>query len=149
MPAKKKPRGSPKGLKPFKPGQSGNPKGSSARSRALAKLKTMNAAELATVGSDLLRGDRKDLQAVGQDPKASVVQLALARLLMVVLQEGDARTLDVVLSRVVGKPKETLEVSGKDGEAVQLDVATRQQTAQEKAARADALAAQRALVGDD
>lgn len=143
------PRKPPKNGVKFKPGQSGNPRGSSAKSRIVGKLSRLTAEEVAEVGTLILSNDRSALKKLGEDPDASVLKVWMAGLVVQSMKKGCSKTFDTVLSRVVGKALERKEVSGPDGAALALDVTTREMTEDEMRQRADELARQRAEAGDD
>jgi hypothetical protein len=146
MPSGKKATG-----RPFKKGQSGNPKGSSERmkSRQLKNIAKLTAEEVADVGTLILGNDRDALQALAKDPHSSVLKVWMAGLVVQSMKKGDATIFRAVLDRVVGKSLERTELTGKDGGALALEVAGRTMTEEEMRARADMLAKQRQDVGDD
>lgn len=133
----------------FKPGQSGNPKGSSAKARSIGKLSRLTAEQVAEVGTMILGNDRAALKKLGEDPKASVLQVWMAGLVVNSMTKGESRTFTAVMDRIVGRAKETVELSGREGSPVSLEVARREMTEDEMRQRADALAKQRAQAGDD
>lgn len=135
--------------RPFKKGQSGNPKGSSAKSRRLGAIGKLTVAELEEVGALLLKGDREALAHIGQNPKSSVLQVWTAGLIVHSMKEGDASIYRAILDRIVGKPRETMEVSGKDGSPIEVRAAHAHLTELEKKQRADELAKVRLEVGED
>jgi hypothetical protein len=139
----------PKGRR-FAKGKSGNPKGSSAKAKTLGKIAQLTAQQVAQIGTFILEGDREALDKIGKDPSASVLQLWTVALIVKSMQKGDPAAYRAVLDRIVGKPKESIEMTGKDGAPVSLDVTDRRQlTEKEMLERADKLAKQRAEAGDD
>lgn len=133
----------------FKPGQSGNPRGSSAKARAVGKLSRLTAEQVAEVGTMILSHDRAALKKLGEDPNASVLQVWMAGLVVNSMTKGESRTFTAVMDRIVGRAKETVELSGRNGTPVSLEVAKRDMTEDEMRQRADVLAKQRAEAGDD
>jgi hypothetical protein len=135
----------------FKKGQSGNPAGSSslARDPERQRIKRLVAGDLEEIGSLILCGNFDRLKEVVDDRGASVIQTAFARCFAKALQDADWRTVTSILDRVVGKAKETVELSGRDGKPMSLEVAQREMTEAEMRERADALAKQRMEAGDD
>lgn len=138
----------PKGRR-FQKGQSGNPRGSSARVRQLKEVAALTNAQVAEVGSVILLGNRESLQAIGNNPDATVLQIWIAGLVVKSLKEGDAAIFNAIMSRLLGKPKETLEHTGPDGKAIQTERVT--MTYEQKLARLETLRSQRLLVsgGDE
>jgi hypothetical protein len=135
----------------FKKGQSGNPNGSSARAMdpVRKKMTCLTASEVAELGSLLLRGCRSTLQEIGNNPDATLLELGFAACMADAIQNKDFRGLDRMLDRVIGKSKETVELSGRDGKPMSMEVAQREMTEAEMLERADALAKQRMEAGDD
>ena len=90
-----------KHLKPFKPGQSGNPSGKPKQlltkdkvSSILGKFATMT---------------REQLQAVVTDSKSTMIEIMIASVMVKAAKDGDYARLDFLLTRSVGKVKEEIE----------------------------------------
>lgn len=81
-----KSKGKPENLKPFKPGQSGNPKG---RPKELPELKTL----------------LEDV--VGEDGAKEIIES-----LKVQARKGNVRAAEILLERMYGKTKQPIEHSG-------------------------------------
>lgn len=143
------PNPKPKGGRPMVKGETRNPKGSSAKARNVGKIRALTAAQVAEIGSLILTGTRDDLTAVGADPGAPFIQVWFAGLAIKSLQKGDASIFKAILDRIVGKPKESVEVTGAAGGALNISMAHAEMSIAEREARADALAAARKEVGDD
>ena len=86
--------GSQKGLKPFKKGQSGNPKGRPKKIPAIDALL-----------ADVLGKER------GGKTEAEAILTALAMR----ARSGDVRAAEVLLDRAYGKPKQSIEHGNADG----------------------------------
>jgi hypothetical protein len=138
----------PKG-KRFVKGQTGNPKGSSARRRILKETARLTAMQVHEVAAVILHGNQDDLKALAKDPNATVLQMWTASLVTKSIQKGDSQVYRVLMERLLGRPKESVELTGADGKPVSLDVATRGATDDELLARAQVLFAQRQEAGDD
>lgn len=135
----------------IKKGETRNPKGSSAKSRALAKVRRMTADDLADLTSLLLTGNRDTIKDVAEDPKSSFMQVLTAKLLVDCYKRGDISIYKSILDRVVGAPRQSksVELTGKDGAALDFNVSRTEMTLEEKVARADALAKARQEAGED
>lgn len=81
-------------------------------SRAVAAFKRMSAEELAQVCELILHANRGELEAVLQDPNTSMLKVNLISAILADTQKGLTYTLDKLLERTVGKPKERIELSG-------------------------------------
>lgn len=134
--------------KPFPKGQSGNPRGSSAKSRALGQLKKLTVQELSEVGSLLLDGSMDKMQALTKDKSASVLKVWMAALIVKSMQKGDASTFKTLIECIVPMKKQ-VELTGADGSPLEINLAARDMSDEEKAERADALARMRAEIGQD
>lgn len=58
----------------------------------------------------LLSMDLQELKAVWDNPKATILEKTIANALMTSLKKGSLYSIDTLLSRVYGKPKETSQV---------------------------------------
>ena len=134
------------GLKPFKKGQTGNPKGSSEKQRALGQIGRLTGEALADIGSTLLYGTETALETMLNDPKATVLSKWTAKLIMHSMLEGDAAVYNAVLNRIVGKVKERIEHSGPGGDAIAI---RSKMTVEEMEAKVEAMRAARLEVGND
>lgn len=90
--AKGNPKGNPQNLRPWKKGQSGNPKGAQKKLPALDKLM----AEV--LGSTDDDGEKSEAKAILQ----ALINKA---------KKGDTRAAEILLDRGYGKPKEKLEIT--------------------------------------
>jgi hypothetical protein len=55
-----------------------------------------------------------ELQAVWQNPKATILEKTIANSMHKSMQKGSLYSVETLLSRVYGKPKETTEVQGEN-----------------------------------
>jgi len=123
-------RGNPKpntsGLRPWKPGQSGNPNGRPRNmvpaqiSRILGKkqakkLYKLTDAEISEWESILLTMTASQLKLLAQWDEANAYPKGLAISILTDMKNGNTRTLDKLRERVIGKPYERIEITGKDG----------------------------------
>ena len=96
----------------FKKGQSGNPLGGKLANPEMRAIRNLTEAEMVNIGSLILKGSIKDLQAIAKDPNSTVLQAMMAAVAVKTMQKGDAQALDVLLNRLIGKVKERVEVTG-------------------------------------
>lgn len=96
----------------FKPGQSGNPGGSSLVDSDMKKFKNLTKKELVDVGNLVIKGDLEALKAIAKRPGATVLQVMLSAVCVKVVQKGDMHSLDILLNRLVGKVKDDIVVTG-------------------------------------
>ena len=110
MAEKKDPR---KNLKPFKPGQSGNPSGRPKTPEDIAKAKRLNQHELDRIINKYLWMDREAMQARLKDPSTPMMEIMVGSIVAQAAQKGDQQRLEFILQRVVGKVKDQIEVAAK------------------------------------
>jgi hypothetical protein len=133
----------------FQKGQSGNPKGNSKKGRDIARLKRLTHDQVAEIGSMILEGNHEELKQVALSKDSTVLQLWMAQLVNASIRKSDAAIFRAVLDRIVGRPRESIELTGKDGGAVRMDVHNARLTLKEREERAQKLAEARSKVGDD
>lgn len=88
----------------WKPGQSGNPKGRPRAGLALAEAIRARGDEVITIG----KGDE------------AIIATRLEHILRTLYeraQVGDTRATDIILDRLAGKPRQSIEISGDDERA--------------------------------
>lgn len=91
-----------KHLKPFKPGQSGNPSGK--------KKGNLTKAEIEDFVSKCYRMNRSQLKDIIEDPKSEIIQIHIASIMAQGVKKGDFSSLNALLDRSVGKVKDVSEV---------------------------------------
>lgn len=89
----------PEGAKPFKKGKTGNPNG---RPKKLPEL-------------DLLMAD-----ILGEEKDGKTAAQAILAALRAKAAKGDIRAAEVLLNRAYGLPKQSTEITGKDGGEIKL-----------------------------
>lgn len=114
-------------LKPFKPGQSGNPKGrpksrvpeqlvkifgSKARAK---KFYSLSAVEIDEWEAAILTFSANDLKLLAKWEDAPAYPKGLAIAVLSDMKNGKTTTLDKLRERQYGKPTQRMEVTGKDG----------------------------------
>jgi hypothetical protein len=85
-------------------GVSGNPKGRP--KKYVTKLAEINDTIQAMLSMDL-----DELKEVWQNPKATILEKTIANAMRKSLEKGSLYSIETLLSRVYGKPKETADVN--------------------------------------
>lgn len=96
-------------LKPYKPGQSGNPSGKPGLPKEVRKAKNTNRITLEKTLNEFLTLDREELQKRLQNPKATMLELAVGTIVAKAAKDGDQIRLNFILDRLLGKVAEKVE----------------------------------------
>lgn len=99
----KKDRPQNKNLKPFKPGQSGNPSGKP------KGIYTRD--EIQAVVSRCYRMTKNQLKAIIESPDSTMLEIHVASIMATGVKKGDFYPFDGLMNRTIGKVKDELEVS--------------------------------------
>ena len=99
----------------FEKGQSGNPNGRPRKYVSLLKEQGYKLSEINDTIQNMMAMDLEELKAVWDNPKATIMEKTVAAAMRKSLEKGSLYSLDTLLTRVYGKPKETtaVENSGK------------------------------------
>ena len=96
-------------LEPFKKGQSGNPNGRPRKFVTLLKEQGYKRSEINDTLQAMLAMDMTELKAVYDDPRATILEKTVANALRKSLEKGTLYSLETLLSRVYGQPKQEVE----------------------------------------
>jgi len=99
----------------FEKGQSGNPNGRPRKYISLLKDQGYKASEVNDTIQALMAMDLEELKSVWDNPKATILEKTVAGAMRKSLEKGSLYSLDTLLTRVYGKPKESsvVENTGK------------------------------------
>ena len=99
----------------FEKGQSGNPNGRPRKYISLLKEQGYKASEVNDTIQALMAMDLEELKSVWDNPKATILEKTVAGAMRKSLEKGSLYSLDTLLSRVYGRPKESsvVENTGK------------------------------------
>ena len=100
----------PEGAKPFEPGESGNPNGRPRKYVTLLKEQGYKLSEINDTIQVMMSMDMEELNAVYKNPKATILEKTIANAMNKSLQKGSLYSLDTLLTRVYGKPKEQMDI---------------------------------------
>lgn len=111
---------------PFKKGQSGNPKGRppSRVPEQLVKIMgkvqakkfyKLSAVEITEWEAALLTMNANQLKLLAQWDEANAYPKGLAISILTDMKNGNTKTLDKLRERVIGRPTQRMEITGKDG----------------------------------
>jgi hypothetical protein len=97
-------------LIPFKPGQSGNPNGRPRKYVSLLKEQGYKLAEINDTIQAMMSMDLDELKTVWDNPKATILEKTIAAAMRKSLEKGSLYSLETLLTRVYGKPKEQMDI---------------------------------------
>lgn len=96
----------------FKPGESGNPNGRPRKFVSLLKEQGYKLSEINDTLMALLSMDINELKEVFENPKATVLEKAVAGAIRKSIEKGSLYNIETIITRAMGKPKEQTEHSG-------------------------------------
>ena len=100
----------PEGAKPFIAGESGNPNGRPRKYVTLLKEQGYKLSEINDTIQVMMSKDMEELNEVYKNPKATVLEKTIANAMNKSLQKGSLYSIDTLLTRVYGKPKEQYDI---------------------------------------
>ena len=98
----------PKTLKPFKPGQSGNPAGRPKNPIELQAVKQMTKGEFSLLIHKLIDLKPEELSSF----KGTVLEMAMASAMQHAIKSGDFAKIQIFIERLFGKVKDELALDG-------------------------------------
>lgn len=96
----------------FKPGESGNPNGRPRKFVSLLKEQGYKLSEINDTLMALLSMDINELKEVFENPKATVLEKAVAGAIRKSIEKGSLYNIETIITRAMGKPKEQQDHTG-------------------------------------
>jgi hypothetical protein len=96
-------------LKKFEKGESGNPNGRPKKYVSALKEQGYKNSEINDCILVMISMDLDELKQVWQNPRATILEKTIANALRKSLEKGSLYSIEVLLSRAVGKPKESID----------------------------------------
>lgn len=112
-------KGKKTGGRDIKPGEIRNPLGGGSHNPDMKEVRRLTKEQVAEIGTLILTGNLEKLQSIKDEKSASVLKIWFASVAIKAISRGDAHSLSVILDRIVGKVKDQLELTGKDGGPIQ------------------------------
>jgi hypothetical protein len=98
-------------LIPFKKGEIANPNGRPKKYVSLLKESGYKLSEINDTIQTMMAMDLNELADVFKNPKATVLERTIANAMRKSLEKGSLYSLETLLTRVYGKPKETANIT--------------------------------------
>lgn len=100
----------PEGAKPFESGESGNPNGRPRKYITLLKDQGYKLSEINDTIQVMMSMNVEELKQVYDNPKATIMEKTIANAMNKSLMKGSLYSLETLMTRVYGKPKEQLDM---------------------------------------
>jgi hypothetical protein len=94
----------------FKKGETGNPNGRPRKYVSLLKEQGYKLSEINDTIQVMMSMDMEELKKVWDNPKATILEKTIAAAMRKSLEKGSLYSLDTLLTRVYGKPKEQMDI---------------------------------------
>ena len=94
----------------FKKGQSGNPNGRPKKFTSTLKSMGYKNSEVADSIQSMLAMTLEELKDIYQNPESTVLEKTVAGAIKKSIEKGDLHSIEILLSRVFGKPKELVKI---------------------------------------
>lgn len=98
-------------LNQFKKGESGNPNGRPRKYVSLLKEQGYKLSEINDTIQTMMAMDMEELKTVWENPKATILEKTVANAMRKSLEKGSLYSLETLLTRVFGKPKEQMDIN--------------------------------------
>lgn len=103
--------GKKSGGRDFKPGQSGNPGGTSKVDRELMVIRKLSKEKFKELANILISGTREDLERMLASPGTTALTEMVIKVVLGIAERGDMTSLDRLLDRLIGKVKDEVELN--------------------------------------
>jgi len=92
-------------------GESGNPNGRPRKYVSLLKEQGYKLSEINDTIQTMMAMDLEELKGVFENPKATILEKTVANAMKKSLEKGSLYSIETLLTRVYGKPKEQMDIN--------------------------------------
>jgi len=96
-------------LKPIKKGEVRNPNGRPKKLKGLLQREGYKISEINDTIQIMMNMDVEELKKIFSDPKSTILEMTVANALRKSMEKGKLDSMETLLTRVYGKPKEKVE----------------------------------------
>ena len=107
-------------LKPFPKGNNANPNGRPKKYVSLLKERGYKLSEINDTIQAMMAMDMDELKSVWDNKHATILEKTIANAMMTSLKKGSLYSLETLLSRAFGNPKQMTELTGANSEPIQI-----------------------------
>lgn len=95
----------------WKPGESGNPKGRPKKPVLTMKVEGYKLAEINDTIQMMCSMTAEELKKIWDNPKSTILERTIASALKKSIEKGNLDSMETLLNRVYGKPKEKVDIT--------------------------------------
>ena len=107
-------------LKPFPKGNNANPNGRPKKYVSLLKESGYKLSEINDTIQAMMAMDMDELKSVWDNKHATILEKTIANAMITSLKKGSLYSLETLLSRAFGNPKQMTELTGANSEPIQI-----------------------------
>lgn len=109
-------------LKIWEKGESGNPKGRPKKLVPSMKVDGYRLSEINDAIQSIISMTMDELKDVWNNPKATILEKTVAGALKKSLEKGNLDSLETLINRIYGKPKEKLDIESKNESTINIQI---------------------------
>ena len=98
-------------IQQWEKGESGNPNGRPRKYVSLLKEQGYKLSEINDTIQNMMAMDLEELKGVFENPKATILEKTVANAMKKSLEKGSLYSIETLLTRVYGKPKEQMDIN--------------------------------------
>jgi hypothetical protein len=98
-------------IQQWEKGESGNPNGRPRKYVSLLKEQGYKLSEINDTIQNMMAMDLEELKGVFENPKATILEKTVANAMKRSLEKGSLYSIETLLTRVYGKPKEQMDIN--------------------------------------
>lgn len=107
-------------LKPFPKGNNANPNGRPKKYVSLLKESGYKLSEINDTIQAMMAMDMDELKSVWDNKQATILEKTIANAMITSLKKGSLYSIETLLSRAFGNPKQMTELTGANSEPIQI-----------------------------